>query len=617
MPKISRREFLSALLKASAACAVSTSMVGCGSGGGGSDDDDEGESSTFVSFDHGVASGDPLADAVILWTRVTPEFDEAVRVTWEIATDNEFRSRAALDADSIVTTSAVDYTVKVDVKGLMPNTRYYFRFTANGYQSPVGTTKTLPSVNDTSVSSVRLAVFSCANYPKGYFNVYAEASMDEALDAVVHLGDYIYEYGTYLEDDPALGLAFAADGPDERALPQGMDTECLTLSDYRKRYALYRTDMSAQALHAKVPFICVWDDHEIANDSHAQGAENHQPGEGDFAERKAAALQAYFEWLPIRLPAQVTDQAFTEAIYRQFQFGTLVNLMMLETRISARDEQLMYEDYPELVDGGDATRFRSDLTSPQRSLVGAEQLQWLQHSMATSSQTWQVLGQQVLMARMQLPAELLPVLLPLLDDLQGDQRDEILEELNKRLVELISIKRRVTQGDPTLTPEELSRVTNVLPYNLDAWDGYDYEREVILGTALDLDKNLVVLAGDTHNAHASDLKAVDVQTGRADRQAGVEFATASVTSPGLEEYISLTTPLAIRVFEGALQLLIDDLRYENSSNRGYMTVTFTESEAIAEWRFVNTINSTNYSLLPGRLQAMRVTTASRRIESFA
>ncbi len=616
MSKISRREFLSALLKASAACAVSTSMVGCGSGGGDNDDGDEEGSSTFVAFNHGVASGDPLADAVIIWARVTPDIDEEVTVTWEIATDNEFRSRAALDTDSIVTSADVDYTVKVDVKGLMPNTRYYFRFSANGYQSPVGTTKTLPSVNDTSVSSVKLAVFSCANYPKGYFNAYTEASKDESIDAVVHLGDYIYEYGTYVEDDPSLGSAFATDGPIERALPPGMDKECLSLSDYRKRYGLYRTDTSAQMLHARVPFICVWDDHEIVNDSHAEGGENHQPDDGDFSARKAAALQAYFEWLPIRLPEELTDQSFTESIYRQFQFGSLVNLMMLETRISARDQQLMYDDYPELVDGGDSSRFQSDLTSSQRSLLGTEQLQWLQHAMATSSQTWQVLGQQVLMARMQLPAELLPLLLPLLGDLEGDQRDDILQDLNQRLVELISIKRRLAQDDPTLAPEEVARVTEVLPYNLDAWDGYDYEREVILRTALDLDRNLVVLAGDTHNAHASDLKAVDVQTGKAEHQVGVEFATASVTSPGLEEYISLTTPLAVRIFEGALQLLIDDLRYENSSDRGYMTVTFTGSEAVAEWRFVSTIDSPNYGLLPGRLQGLRVTILNRSIESL-
>lgn len=579
MKRLTRREFLRVSALTAGAVAVSTGLSGCFS----SDSDDD----RAVGFQHGVASGDPLQDRVLLWTRVTPEDDDAsdISVGWEVATDAEFSN--LVHSGSTVAQAANDFTVKVDVLNLQAGQTYYYRFKSEGDTvSPAGHTRTLP---EGAVAQVKFAVLSCANYPAGYFNVYAAAAQESELDAVIHLGDYIYEYeqgGYASEDAEALG----------RTLPADNDTELLTLDDYRKRYAFYHTDSNLQTLHATAPFIAVWDDHEVANDTWKNGAENHTPGEeGSFAERKAAALQAYFEWMPVR-PASEGDE---ETIYRSFQFGDLVSLYMLDTRIIARDEQLDYADYltGDASNPINAAQFEADLTDPNRTLLGAEQLAWLQNQMATSTATWQVLGQQVLMGRMTLPAELLSSIL--------NPDSEVLLPLFE---ELATIKGRILKGDTSVEPEEQARVETVLPYNLDAWDGYFYEREVLMGTVRQLDKNLVVLAGDTHNAWGNDLKDKDGNV------VGVEFATASVTSPGLEEYLQLPES-AIEEAEEALETLVDDLQYANVNQRGYVVLTLTADEARADWRYVDTIKDTSYSLDASRGNALKTTPATRQIQS--
>lgn len=347
----------------------------------------------------------------------------------------------------------------------------------------------------------------------------------------------------------------------------------LNLSDYRKRYALYRTDTDLQSLHAAAPFIAVWDDHEVANDTWKDGAENHNEGEGDFTERKLAALQAYFEWLPVR-PASADDEL---TIYRSFDFGDLVSLHMLDTRIIGRDEQLDYADYTSQ-SGFDAVGFTADVSSSSRSLLGQTQMNWLQTQLAVSTATWQVLGQQVLMGRMLLPAEMLTAL-----------SNPAAADLGTLLGELVQLNIRVEQKDPSLTSEEIARITTVIPYNLDAWDGYAYEREVIFGLARSLDKNLVVLAGDTHNAWANNLKTQDGEA------VGVEFATAGITSPGLESYLGLPAE-AMPQAEQAITLLVDELKYLNANQRGYLLVTFTPDEATADWRYVSTVKARDYTV---------------------
>jgi len=311
-----------------------------------------------------------------------------------------------------------------------------------------------------------MAVFSCANYTNGYFNPYMEASKLSNLDVTLHLGDYIYEYGAYENDDftakiPSYATSNAV--AIERTFAEDNNTECLTLGDYRKRYALYHTDRGLQALHAAAPMIAVWDDHEVANDSYVDGAQNHQEDEGDFQTRVEAALQAYFEWLPIR-PIENKKE-----IYRTFNFGDLASLHMLETRVFGRDKQLDYGDYFTANGSFLESEFINAVGNPSRTMLGVSQLQWLQGQMATSNATWQVLGQQVLMGRMNLPAEVLtPISMLEKPESFGTTSEALLTQINTSLSELAQIKGRYLQGDTTLTGTEIARITTVLPYNLDA-----------------------------------------------------------------------------------------------------------------------------------------------------
>lgn len=558
MTRLTRRDFLKASAMGMGAVVVSSGLAGCVL-----DNDDK----RSTMFTHGVASGDPLADGVVLWTRVVPDkdFEKSVSVAWEVATDKDFET--LIHSGTAEARNAHDFTVKVDVRGLSAGQNYYYRFHTTDSQSPVGKTLTLP---EGAIDSVRLGVVSCANYPAGYFNVYREISKRDDLDVVVHLGDYIYEYSSAADSYAAADAAALG-----RNFPEDNDLELTKLKDYRRRYGIYRADADLQKLHSKLPFIVVWDDHEVANDAWEEGAGNHNADEGDYGTRKLEALQAYFEWMPIRPVIEGND----EAIFRTFRFGNLVDLHMLDTRHMGRDEQLDYLDYFTSA-GLDEARFTADVGSQNRTLLGVEQLLWLQSSLGYSTATWQVLGQQILMGRMNLPVELLVKIAT--EDFDG---------LPAMLGDLAGLKARhlgLVDG-PSLTPEELTRINTVAPYNLDAWDGYQYEREVVLGTAKQLNKNLVVLAGDTHNAWANNLKDIDGD------QIGVEFATASVSSPGLEEYLELEED-QIAGAEQGIGLLADDLDYLNMNQRGYMVVTFTAEEARADWYFVDTIKSRDYAM---------------------
>lgn len=527
-------------------------FTSCGDSGGG----DVAEPGGGI-FAHGVASGDPLSDRVILWTRVTPpEPQETVEVTVEVAADREFANPAGSPVTAIAGADR-DYTVKVDFEGLEAGTVYYYRFRAGGVESPVGRTRTLP---EGDVSSVRFAVVSCANYASGYFNVYGHAAQQADVDAVLHLGDYIYEYDTE-------GLALDNSGEVVRNLPADNDVETVTLNDYRRRYAVYRLDSQLRAVHAAHPFIAVWDDHELANNSWKDGASNHDDGEGDFEARKTAALQAYYEWMPIR-----ENPKGPEAAYRSFSFGNLVGLHMLETRLVARDKELDYRSYFTGDGGVDVERFGADLQS--QTLLGKTQLDWLLGQLTGSAATWQVLGQQTLMGRMRLPAELLRYL------------DNPSAELATSIFQLTGIKTKIVNGAP-VSPEDQARIDNVLPYNLDAWDGYPREREAIFAAAYREDRNLVVLSGDTHNGWANDLK------NAAGNRVGVEFAGSSVTSGGIEDVLGLAEPLTAQ-FSGAVEFLVDDLVYSNANDRGYMIVSFTPQEARSEWIYVDTVSKPEF-----------------------
>ncbi len=573
MSKLTRRDFLKASAASFGTLVVSTALTGCH----GEDDPTPVqvavEQPPAASFSHGVASGDPMKDRVILWTRVSPTdtTKTQVDVAWEVATDAGFASVIGQGTTSAIVET--DFTVKIDMQGLSAGSVYYYRFASLGVMSPEGKTKTLP---EGDVSKVTLAVVSCSNYPAGYFNVYKEVANDD-VDAVLHLGDYIYEFGDGgfgTENSAAIG----------RSLPADNNGEILSLADYRKRYGLYRTDRALQDAHQSAAFITVWDDHEVANNGWKDGAQNHDDSEGDFHARKMAALQAYFEWMPIR-PASEND---IDTIFRQFDFGQLVSLYMLDTRYYGRDKGLEYADFTDPTTGVfDAASFQVALGNPQRTMLGTDQLQWLQGSMSVSSAKWQVLGQQVMMAKMNLPTEILPYLAT-----GGPEVVPLLSALS-------NIKERIKLNDPTVTEQERARVETVAPYELDAWDGYFVEREVILGTALQLQKNLVVLAGDSHNGWANNLKDIN------GNKVGVEFATPSVSSPGLSILLNID-PVMVESFESIIKLLVDDLKYFNASEYGYMKMTFTESDARSDWIYVDNADSIDYSLKTSRGHSLRM-----------
>ncbi len=319
-------------------------------------------------FSHGVASGDPSADAVILWTRLTPEGDgRASEVEWRVATDAAMRD--VILAGVASANGAADFTVHVDASGLSSDTTYYYQFRARDRTSPVGRTKTLPSG---TVARMRFAVASCANYPAGFFNAYASIARAD-VDVVLHLGDYIYEYADGIFGSGA-SIGRTPDPPHE----------LVTLEDYRKRHAQYKTDPDLQELHRQHPMISIWDDHELADDAYAAGALNHQPSEGDFALRKRASEQAYREWMPLR------DRG-PGGIYAAFECGDLLDLVMLDARLAGRQAVGRACDVELFAD-------------PERQLLGAPQEQWLAQRLVSSrarGARWRLIGQQVLFAPLQ------------------------------------------------------------------------------------------------------------------------------------------------------------------------------------------------------------------------
>lgn len=580
---VSRRRFLKSVALGAGAVSVPAALTGCF----GDDDDDDRDLTVFV-FGHGVASGDPLADAVIIWTRVTPDNANGTeaKVAWVVARDEAMTDVVASGTE--YTDASRDFTVKVDVTGLQPGTTYYYQFAGkDSAASPVGRTKTLPAG---AVDRVTMAVCSCSNYPAGFFNVYNAMATADA-DVVLHLGDYIYEYGS--NEYP---------NPDAQGRQPEPVQEILTLEQYRARYAQYRSDVDLQAVHQNKPFICVWDDHELANDTYKNGAQNHSDDEGDFIARRDAAHQAYHEWLPIRTGA---DRG---KIYRSFDFGNLLSLHMADTRMLARDKPLSYGDYADSQGNIDIAGFSAALADSSRTLLGAEQQQQLLGDMIDSTATWQVLGQQVLMGRIMIPVELLAALGEIQAMLEaGVDASAKQAEVAQLLGELATLKAT----DPT-NP----RLTSVAPYNLDAWDGYFPAREEVLRRAQLLNKNLVVLAGDTHNAWASELYVADDSGNvlRDQGSVGVEFATSSVTSPGFETYVGFGDNVQLQAgFEGAVTSLVDDLKFLNAKSRGFMLVEFTQQKAQCQWLFVDTIASKTFNLNTAKTLVTRPGKGQRKL----
>jgi len=359
---IDRRGFLKA--GAAQAALLGVGMPGCATHPGAA-----GVLPGANPFQHGVASGDPLADRVILWTRVSPQADrmvEPISVDWWIARDAAGRDR--VEEGRIEAVADRDYCVKLDVEGLDPATEYFYRFFSGAGSSRLGRTRTLP---DHSIDSLRLAVASCANYPEGYFNAYAAIARRDDLDLVVHLGDYLYEYGN----------GEYGDGTSIDRIPDPVH-EIIHLEDYRRRHATYKRDQDLQDAHARLAWITIWDDHESANNSSRDGAKNHNPerGEGSWQLRRLAAMRAYYEWMPIReLPT---------GLFRSFRFGDLAELIMLDTRLAGRDLQAPNGDHDEA-------------RNPDRSLLGERQEANFLEALSDAERRgtpWKIVGQQVIIS---------------------------------------------------------------------------------------------------------------------------------------------------------------------------------------------------------------------------
>jgi alkaline phosphatase D len=500
---------------------------------------------TTVRFDHGVASGDPLQHLVIIWTRVTPATPQAVTVHWQVARDKDFKIVVRSGWESA--SAERDFTVKVDVRRLEPGTEYFYRFQVGGVTSPVGRTRTLPAG---PTKDVVLAVVTCALWPNGYFNAYGAVAQMPRVDAVVHLGDYIYEYGG--PGSYGMGSKVAAERPHDPP------HECITLDDYRRRHAQYRGDPQLQAAHARAPWIVVWDDHETANDSYKDGAQNHQPAtEGDWNVRKAVAIKAYYEWMPIREPRN----GELYSAYRSFDFGDLASLFMLETRLTARDKQLVLDrDLQNPNDPAILAAFQAKLVDPSRRMMAPAQEDWLAKGLAASvkaGRPWQVLGNEVVIAR---------VLNPPVRKLMGDAA-------YAKATTGISAGRKGTI-------ERMDKLAaKAIPWTLDMWDGYPADRQRLYGILKASKANAIVVSGDSHAFWANEL--YDAEVGG--HRAAVEFGTTGITSPGLDDDLPSIEwgPLFAKANREVL--------WNDQGAKGFIRLTLTRREARAEMIAVSSI----------------------------
>ncbi|WP_309629028.1 alkaline phosphatase D family protein [Brevundimonas sp.] len=508
-----------------------------------------------VAFLHGVASGDPTPTGAIFWTRVTPADASGadIEVKLEVASDADF-SHPVRTPIGLRARAARDFTVKHDFdgQGLEPGGEYFYRFTAGDVLSPVGRVRTLPVG---AIADVALGVVSCQLYPGGLFNAYDALSKEPRLDAIVHLGDYIYEYGAGPDDyGIATGAALSR-------IPQPPH-EILTLEDYRLRHAQYKSDPDLQAAHARAAFICVWDDHEVANDAWSMGAENHTDAtEGAYAARKAVALRAYYEWMPIREPRSGLG---LDAINRSFEFGDLATLAMVETRLLARNKQLDYATDMPIVDGApDLAAFNATLNAPDRDLLGDAQRAWLKGVLSASKaadKPWQVLGNQIVMARVQGPDVTKIASEAQIEGMIGGLPEDVRAGL-RQMIQLFKLG---------------------VPFNLDGWDGYPAGRERLYATFREAGVQPIVLAGDSHAYWVNDLK------DSAGERRAVEFGTSAISSPSPGDAVA---PLPLGPLLSANN---DEVVFCDQTAKGYILLTLTPERAEARLQTVSTILARPY-----------------------
>ena len=324
-------------------------------------------------FSLGVASGDPWADSVVLWTRLAPEPlagggmpTANVEVGWEVAADRAFRT--VVRSGTAVARPELGHSVHVEAGGLLPAREYWYRFRCGSEVSQVGRTKTAPAAG-AAVDRLRFGVCGCGHYETGYFTAYGHVA-DEAFDFIFHTGDYIYE-----------GRGDIGRNPNNPRQHHGQ--EIYTLVDYRNRYAQYKSDPDLMAAHLSAPMIVTWDDHEVDNDYAGDRDERDTPPE-IFLLRRAAAYQAYYETMPLRASALPSGPHLP--LYRRLQFGNLIDLNVLDTR--------QYRSKQACADSARAECART-AADPARTILGTAQEKWLFANLASTAATWTVLGQQV------------------------------------------------------------------------------------------------------------------------------------------------------------------------------------------------------------------------------
>ena len=484
-------------------------------------------SAPWTPFAHGVASGDPLPDAVVLWTRVTPTPDTLpgsgrgpqVDVTWEVALDADFRR--VVRRGTVRTGPRQDHTVKVDVTGLEAGTDHWYRFTLDGSPSRTGRTRTAPSAGSTP-EELRFGVVSCANWQAGWFTSYRLMAERGDLDAVIHLGDYLYEY------EPSK-YSYGHDNIDIRL--HDPQREIVSLRDYRRRHAQYKTDPDLQELHAAVPFIVTWDDHEVADGNWVGGAYEHQPEqEGSWRRRVRAAHRAYDEWMPVRLSGTaVTGDG--DRIYRRLQFGRLADLSMLDLR-SYRSER---------VDAGDPA-----VDAVARTITGGSQLAWLGGNLATSPCRWKLIGNPVMVSPLMLPP--------------------------RPKVEQDALGQHVTY----------TRGRAAKP-NTDSWDGYTSDRRRLL-SRLEADgvDNTVFLTGDVHSAWAN-----EVPSPTTGLPIAAEFVCSSLTSNNVDDFIGARPRTVSLSLEAAIQQENAHVRWVNLDDHGYTVLSVTSDRVQMDWHAIS------------------------------
>ncbi|GAB4079566.1 alkaline phosphatase D family protein [Modestobacter muralis] len=502
-------------------------------------------------FGFGVASGDPTATEVLLWTRVTPVpgalpgsgEGPRTQVRWEVAEDEAFGR--VVRRGTVTTDASRDHTVKVVVNGLVPYTRYWYRFTAKGATSPVGRTQTAPD-EPGRVHALRMAFVSCSNWTGGFFTAYRGIAARDDLDFVLHLGDYLYEYG----NDPRIaGMAGSGDryGPD--ALVGVRDhqpaTEIVSLADYRLRHALYKTDPDLQATHRQHPWIVIFDDHEITNDAYATGAENHErdddpdtaytePGkpagirpEGDFLARRERAFQAYLEWMPIREPATwQPEPSQGRQFFRRFSFGDLAELSVVETR------QNRAQQVPATVGGA----VNPALADPRRHLPETEQMTWLTRGLTARRTAWHLVGNQTVFAR------------------------------------VFAVPRAGVLGGQV--------------FNTDQWDGYQADQRTLLDAmAASGTTDPVVLTGDIHSSWANDLPTDWARYPVDGNSVGVEFVCPSITSNGFKESLG-NSAAAATATTAAFQAANPWIRHLEGIGHGFTVLDVTPERVQADFWFI-------------------------------